>query len=94
MRCLGRLWVEVAGCWWAERMVLARRLVGEEAERHLAATELCVLVLVVQMVLRQGLVVLRVALLGRLVVGHQLRRWSRLHRRSWSWWDQDWRSSE
>ena len=94
MRCLGRLGVGEEGCCLAERTVLARRLVGGEAERHLAVTGLCVLVLAVRMVLRQGLVVLRVALLGRLVVARQRRRWSRLHRRSWSSWDRDWRSSE
>jgi hypothetical protein len=42
----------------------------------------------VRKVLRQGVVVLRVALLGMRVVVRQRQRWLRLHRRSWSWWDQ------
>jgi hypothetical protein len=44
--------------------------------------------------LRQELVVLLVALLGKLVVDRQQRRWLCLHRRSWSLWDRVEQSEE
>jgi hypothetical protein len=60
----------------------ARRLVGEEAGRHLVSLGWYVWVLVARWELRLGRVVLQVALMGRRVVARQRRRL--LCRRCWS----------
>ena len=63
-------------------MVLAQRLVVEEAGRHSQKIAWCAWVSAVRRVLRQGLVVLLAALLGTLVVARRRRRWLYLHQRS------------